>query len=58
LTFTSKKKAVNGEEGVYDVLSLLKAEFEQAMILAGVRTIAEIDESILFKPSLQPNAKL
>lgn len=34
--------AVAGEEGVVDVLGILRAEFENAMTLAGVRTVAEI----------------
>jgi 4-hydroxymandelate oxidase len=34
--------AVAGEEGVVDVLGILRAELENAMTLAGVRTVAEI----------------
>lgn len=34
--------AVAGEEGVVDVLGILRAEFENAMTLAGVRTVGEI----------------
>jgi isopentenyl diphosphate isomerase/L-lactate dehydrogenase-like FMN-dependent dehydrogenase len=34
--------AVNGEEGVVDVLGILRAEFENAMTLAGVKTVGEI----------------
>lgn len=39
---------VAGEEGVLRVLSILKREFEAAMALAGRRTIAEIDKSVLW----------
>jgi isopentenyl diphosphate isomerase/L-lactate dehydrogenase-like FMN-dependent dehydrogenase len=42
--------AVNGEQGVVDVLQMLKTELEQAMTLAGVRNIEEIDKNILFTP--------
>jgi isopentenyl diphosphate isomerase/L-lactate dehydrogenase-like FMN-dependent dehydrogenase len=34
--------AVAGEEGVVDVLGILRTEFENAMTLAGVRKVAEI----------------
>ena len=33
---------VAGEQGVVDVLTILRAEFENAMALAGVRTVGEI----------------
>jgi isopentenyl diphosphate isomerase/L-lactate dehydrogenase-like FMN-dependent dehydrogenase len=33
---------VAGEQGVVDVLTILRAELENAMALAGVRTIGEI----------------
>jgi 4-hydroxymandelate oxidase len=39
--------AVAGEEGVVDVLGILRAEFENAMTLAGVRTVAEITPSFV-----------
>jgi 4-hydroxymandelate oxidase len=34
--------AVAGEDGVADVLRILRAELENAMTLAGTRTVAEI----------------
>ena len=34
--------AVDGEEGVVQVLGILRAEFENAMALAGVKTVGEI----------------
>jgi isopentenyl diphosphate isomerase/L-lactate dehydrogenase-like FMN-dependent dehydrogenase len=39
--------AVAGEEGVVDVFGILRAEFENAMSLAGVRTVAEIAPSFV-----------
>ncbi|MGH2589802.1 MAG: alpha-hydroxy acid oxidase, partial [Actinomycetota bacterium] len=39
--------AVAGEEGVVDVLGILRAEFENAMTLAGVRTVAEITPAFI-----------
>lgn len=39
--------AVNGAEGVYDVLELLRAELELAMALAGRPTLASIDRSLV-----------
>jgi isopentenyl diphosphate isomerase/L-lactate dehydrogenase-like FMN-dependent dehydrogenase len=33
---------VAGEQGVVDVLTILRAELENAMALAGVRTVGEI----------------
>jgi 4-hydroxymandelate oxidase len=33
---------VAGEQGVVDVLAILRAEFENAMALAGVRSVGEI----------------
>jgi isopentenyl diphosphate isomerase/L-lactate dehydrogenase-like FMN-dependent dehydrogenase len=39
--------AVDGEEGVVDVLGILRAEFENAMTLAGVKTVAEITRSFV-----------
>lgn len=42
--------SVNGEQGVYDVLTLLKTELQQAMTLAGIRNLSEINKSLLFTP--------
>jgi 4-hydroxymandelate oxidase len=39
--------AVNGSEGVYHVLELLRAELELAMALSGRPTLASIDRSLL-----------
>lgn len=39
--------AVDGETGVHAVLDILRAEFENAMTLSGVRTIAEIDRALV-----------
>ena len=39
--------ATGGEEGVREVLSMLKAELELAMTLAGRRTVADIDRSLV-----------
>jgi isopentenyl diphosphate isomerase/L-lactate dehydrogenase-like FMN-dependent dehydrogenase len=39
--------AVAGEDGVVDVLGILRAEFENAMTLAGVRTVGEITSSFI-----------
>jgi 4-hydroxymandelate oxidase len=39
--------SVNGEEGVVDVLGILRAEFENAMALAGVRTVADVTRSFV-----------
>jgi isopentenyl diphosphate isomerase/L-lactate dehydrogenase-like FMN-dependent dehydrogenase len=39
--------AVAGEEGVVDVFGILRTEFENAMSLAGVRTVAEIAPSFV-----------
>jgi isopentenyl diphosphate isomerase/L-lactate dehydrogenase-like FMN-dependent dehydrogenase len=39
--------AVNGEEGVVDVLRILRAEFENTMSLAGVRTVADIERAFV-----------
>lgn len=41
--------AVKGEDGVLDVLGILRAEFENAMTLAGVQTVAGIT-----RPSVAP----
>jgi 4-hydroxymandelate oxidase len=38
---------VSGEEGVVDVLGILRAEFENAMALAGVRTVADVTRSFV-----------
>lgn len=42
--------AVGGEQGVSDVLNLLRAELLQAMTLSGVRSISEINAQLLFSP--------
>lgn len=39
--------AVNGEEGAYHVLEMLRMEFDLAMALCGARTVGEIDKSLL-----------
>ena len=39
--------AVDGEAGVSHVLSLLRAEFENAMALTGCRTVAEITDALV-----------
>ncbi len=39
--------AVGGEEGVVDVLRILRAEFENAMTLAGTRTVGEITSAFV-----------
>jgi isopentenyl diphosphate isomerase/L-lactate dehydrogenase-like FMN-dependent dehydrogenase len=39
--------SVNGEEGVVDVLGILRAEFENAMALAGVKTVGEITRAFV-----------
>jgi 4-hydroxymandelate oxidase len=42
--------AVNGADGAYHVLELLRAELEQDMILAGLPTIASINRSLVKLP--------
>jgi isopentenyl diphosphate isomerase/L-lactate dehydrogenase-like FMN-dependent dehydrogenase len=39
--------AVDGEEGVLSVLGILRSEFENAMTLAGVRTVEQIGRSLV-----------
>jgi isopentenyl diphosphate isomerase/L-lactate dehydrogenase-like FMN-dependent dehydrogenase len=39
--------AVDGERGVTGVLSILRAEFENAMALTGCRTVAEIGPALV-----------
>jgi 4-hydroxymandelate oxidase len=39
--------AADGENGAFRVLELLKAEFDLAMALCGVRTVGEIDGFLL-----------
>jgi len=39
--------AVDGEEGVVQVLGILRAEFENAMALAGVKTVGEITRAFV-----------
>jgi 4-hydroxymandelate oxidase len=40
--------SVNGEEGVRDVLQILRRELERAMLLCGVHRIGDIGEQLLF----------
>jgi L-lactate dehydrogenase (cytochrome) len=42
--------AANGQAGVEHMLRLIEAEMRVAMTLTGVKTISEIDRSILVKP--------
>ncbi|MGH2486542.1 MAG: alpha-hydroxy acid oxidase, partial [Ktedonobacterales bacterium] len=42
--------AAGGEEGVGEVLALLRAEIELAMMLAGRPTLASIDRSLITAP--------
>jgi 4-hydroxymandelate oxidase len=39
--------AVGGEQGVVDVLEILRAELENAMLLAGVRSVREIPPALV-----------
>ncbi|MFJ8958972.1 alpha-hydroxy acid oxidase [Lentzea sp. NPDC102401] len=39
--------AADGANGVYTALTLLRAEFERSMLLAGRRTIADLDRSVV-----------
>jgi len=39
--------AVDGEDGAYRVLESLKAEFDLAMALCGVRTVGEIERGVV-----------
>jgi 4-hydroxymandelate oxidase len=39
--------AVDGEDGAYRVLELLKAEFDLAMALCGARTVGEIERGLV-----------
>jgi isopentenyl diphosphate isomerase/L-lactate dehydrogenase-like FMN-dependent dehydrogenase len=41
--------AAEGEDGVAGVLEILRAEVENAMALAGCRTIAEIDRELVVR---------
>lgn len=42
--------AVNGPSGVAHVLHILRTEFEMAMMLCGRKTLADIDESVIWTP--------
>jgi isopentenyl diphosphate isomerase/L-lactate dehydrogenase-like FMN-dependent dehydrogenase len=42
--------AVNGEQGATHVLSILRRELDEAMLLCGCTTLADIDASLL-KPA-------
>ncbi len=44
--------AVNGREGVERVLDMVRAEFEQAMALAGCPTLGSIDSSLLRRSTI------
>lgn len=44
---TAMALAAGGAAGVYAALSLLRAEFERSMLLAGRRTIADLDRSVV-----------
>jgi 4-hydroxymandelate oxidase len=39
--------AVDGEDGAYRVLELLKSEFDLAMALCGARTVGEIERGLV-----------
>ena len=41
--------AAEGEDGVAGVLGILRAEVENAMALAGCRTVAEIDRELVVR---------
>jgi 4-hydroxymandelate oxidase len=42
--------AAGGAEGVADVMGIVRREFEMALALAGKRSIAEIDEAVIWGP--------
>lgn len=44
--------AVNGQQGVEDVLNLLKYEFDRAMALSGTRSLDEITKAFVIHESL------
>lgn len=50
--------AVNGQQGVEDVLSILKNELDNAMALAGVNEITEINEKFVVDESVFRLSKL
>jgi 4-hydroxymandelate oxidase len=43
--------AVNGAQGVHDVVGLLRTELEGAMAMTGRRNLTEIDQSVLWRPA-------
>jgi isopentenyl diphosphate isomerase/L-lactate dehydrogenase-like FMN-dependent dehydrogenase len=43
--------AIGGAQGVERVVNILRDEFQRAMALAGRRSIAEIDASVLWQPA-------
>lgn len=43
--------AVNGPSGVAHILHILRTEFEMAMVQCGCRTLADIDQSVLWAPA-------
>src|SRR5690606_19658654 len=45
--------AVNGPSGVAHVLHILRTEFEMAMMLCGRKTLADIDESVIWTKPLR-----
>ncbi len=44
--------AVNGSDGVKQVVDILRREFEMAMALTGRTSLAEIDESVLWRDTI------
>lgn len=51
---TAMALAAGGAAGVYAALSLLRAEFERSMLLAGRRTLAEVDRSVVQPRAAHP----
>jgi 4-hydroxymandelate oxidase len=43
--------AVNGAQGVHDVVGLLRTELEGAMAMTGRRSVTGIDQSVLWRPA-------
>ncbi|MDQ8160367.1 MAG: alpha-hydroxy-acid oxidizing protein, partial [Gemmatimonadota bacterium] len=43
--------AVNGREGAFDVMALLKAECDLAFALAGCRTTADVTRDLIAQPA-------
>jgi isopentenyl diphosphate isomerase/L-lactate dehydrogenase-like FMN-dependent dehydrogenase len=40
--------AVNGAQGVRDVITILRCELEQTLILCGIQSLLELNEDFLF----------